>query len=82
MHSILHDCQVGDVIGLAEVVQAERMTSEVLSRTIVAGKTIFLKDAKRNYASLAIGQGTTAKINVNIGTPGQRCDPAMKMEKL
>jgi thiamine biosynthesis protein ThiC len=42
------------------------MTPEALSRTIVTDETIFLKNAKQNYAPLAIGQGTTVKINVNI----------------
>ena len=81
MHSILRDCQTGDVTGLAGTAKAEGMTPEALARSIAAGRTILLKNAKRNYTPCAIGEGTKVKVNVNIGTFGQRCDPAMEMEK-
>jgi phosphomethylpyrimidine synthase len=81
MHSILRDCQVGDVTSIAEVARIEKITPEVLARSISAGRTLFLRNAKREYTPCLIGEGTTVKINVNIGTSGQRCDPAMEMEK-
>ena len=81
MHSILRDCQAGNISSLTGTAQAEGMTPEALARSIAAGRTILLKNAKRDYTPCAIGEGTKVKVNVNVGTSGQRCDPAMEMEK-
>lgn len=81
MHTIFRDCRSGDLAGLAVAAEAEGTTPEVLARNIAAGRTILLQNVRRPYAPCAIGEGTTIKINVNIGTSGQRCDPAMEMEK-
>ena len=81
MHSIIQNCLHGDLSGLADVAKSERMTKEVLSRNIIAGRTILLKNAARDYAPCAIGDGTNVKINVNIGTSGVTCDPAKEIVK-
>ena len=77
MHSILRDCQAGNISSLTGTAQAEGMTPEALARSIAAGRTILLKNAKRDYTPCAIGEGTKVKVNVNVGRSGQRCDRAM-----
>jgi len=81
MHSIIQSCLHGDLSGVVEAAKSEGMTPEALSRNIIAGRTILLKNEVREYKPCAIGEGTTVKINVNIGTSGVTCDPAKEMVK-
>ena len=81
MHSIIQNCLHGDLSGVAEAARSEGMTPEALSRNIIAGRTILLQNEAREYKPCAIGEGTSVKINVNIGTSGVTCDPAKEMKK-
>jgi phosphomethylpyrimidine synthase len=51
------------------------------ARRIAAGKIVVPANPKRVHRKCAIGQGCQVKINVNIGTSGTRCDPALEEEK-
>ena len=81
MHSLIRDCRAGDLSGIAEAARAEGMEPEALARLILSGRIILLTNTRRPYTPCAIGEGTRVKVNVNIGTSGHRCDPAMEMEK-
>ncbi|ABN06376.1 thiamine biosynthesis protein ThiC [Methanocorpusculum labreanum Z] len=81
MHSIIQNCLHGDLSDICEAAKSEGMTPEALSRNIIAGRTILLKNEAREYKPCVIGEGATVKINVNIGTSGVTCDPAKEMVK-
>lgn len=66
---------------LKKTAEAEHITAEKLARNIIAGRTIFLKNEKRDYIPFAIGEDVSVKINVNIGTSGITCRPEYEIEK-
>ena len=66
---------------VASVAKAEGLSPEQLARAIVAGRVVIPKNPKRNHPACGIGEGCTVKVNVNIGTSGSRCDPALEIEK-
>jgi phosphomethylpyrimidine synthase len=51
------------------------------ARGIAAGRIVVPANPKRVHRQCAIGEGCQVKINVNIGTSGTRCDPALEEEK-
>ena len=52
-----------------------------LARGIADGRIVVPKNPGRKHKACAIGEGCTVKININIGTSGSRCDPALEMKK-
>jgi phosphomethylpyrimidine synthase len=57
------------------------MEPDELARRIAAGRVVVPKNPSRKHRPCAIGDGCTVKINVNIGTSGSRCDPALEQRK-
>ena len=47
MHSIIENCLHGDLSGVVEAAKYEGTTPEALSRNIIAGRTILLKNKAR-----------------------------------
>ena len=48
---------------------------------IAAGRIVIPANPERTHRLCAIGEGCTVKVNVNIGTSGTRCDPALEEKK-
>ncbi len=61
--------------------RAEGMEPAKIARGIAAGRIVIPSNPKRTHVLSAVGEGCLVKINVNIGTSGSRCDPALEMEK-
>ena len=57
------------------------MEPDRLARRIAEGRIVVPKNPARKHRPCAIGEGCTVKVNVNIGTSGSRCDPALEEEK-
>jgi phosphomethylpyrimidine synthase len=57
------------------------MEPERLARQIAEGRIVIPHNPARKHVSCAIGEGCTVKVNVNIGTSGSRCDPALEEKK-
>jgi phosphomethylpyrimidine synthase len=66
---------------LEPVARAEGMEPARLARGIAEGRIVVPKNPARKHRPCAIGEGCTVKININIGTSGSRCDPALEMKK-
>ena len=66
---------------VAAAAGAEGIAPERLARLIAAGRAVMPANPSREHAPCAIGEGCRVKVNVNIGTSGSRCDPALEMEK-
>jgi len=81
MDLLIRRCQKGLPRELGAVAKAEGMEPAVLARGISSGRIVVPKNPARKHKACAIGEGCTVKINVNIGTSGSRCDPAMEMKK-
>jgi len=68
----------------AEVVtaaRAEGMEPARMARSVATGRIVIPNNPKREHHLCAIGEGCLVKINVNVGTSGARCDPALEEEK-
>jgi phosphomethylpyrimidine synthase len=81
MDSLIRRCARGVPEELEVVARAEGMDSSHLARGIANGRIVVPANPKRMHRSCAIGEECRVKINVNIGTSGTRCDPALEQEK-
>ena len=81
MDSLIRRCARGVPEELETVARAERMDPALLAQGIADGRIVVPANPKRVHHQCAIGEGCQVKINVNIGTSGTRCDPALEEEK-
>jgi phosphomethylpyrimidine synthase len=81
MDSLIRRCASGIPPEIEVVAQAEGMDPARFARGIASGRIVVPVNPKRKHPLCAIGDGCTVKINVNIGTSGTRCDPALEMVK-
>jgi len=67
---------------LAEVARIEGVDYEALKRRVASGRVIVPRNMRKKKARLvAIGEGLTTKVNVNVGTSGVFVDPDLEVEK-
>ena len=81
MDLLIRRCSGGIPRELEAVARAEGMEPERFARRIAAGRIVVPANPAREHRLCAIGEGCTVKVNVNIGTSGTRCDPALEEEK-
>lgn len=81
MDSLIRRCASGVPPELEVVARAEGMDPARFARGIAAGRIVVPANPKRVHRQCAIGEGCQVKVNVNIGTSGTRCDPALEEEK-
>ena len=81
MDLLIRSCSRGVPEAVAAVAMAEGMDPARMARLVAAGRVVIPANPGRKHRRCAIGEGCTVKINVNIGTSGTRCDPALEEEK-
>nr|WP_321350495.1 phosphomethylpyrimidine synthase ThiC [uncultured Methanoregula sp.] len=81
MDLLIRRCSRGARPELDAVARAEQMEPERLARRIATGRIVVPSNPARQHPLSAIGSGCSVKINVNIGTSGSRCDPALEEVK-
>ena len=81
MDLLIRRCRRGLPRELGAVARAEGMEPEQLARRIAGGRVVVPKNPARKHMLCAIGEGCTVKVNVNVGTSGSRCDPALEEKK-
>jgi len=81
MDLLIRRCSRGARPELDAVARAEQMEPERLARRIAAGRIVVPANPARQHPLSAIGSGCSVKINVNVGTSGSRCDPALEEVK-
>ncbi len=81
MDSLSRRCASGVPPELNGVALAEGIDPARFARGVAAGRIVVPANPKRVHHQCAIGEGCQVKINVNIGTSGTRCDPALEEEK-
>jgi phosphomethylpyrimidine synthase len=57
------------------------MEPERFARRVAEGRIVVPANPIRQHRPCAIGAGCTVKVNVNIGTSGSRCEPALEEQK-
>ena len=81
MDSLVRRCSHGLPNALKVVAQAEGIDPAELARGVATGRIVIPANPKRKHGLCAIGEGCRVKVNVNIGTSGTRCDPALEEKK-
>jgi phosphomethylpyrimidine synthase len=81
MDSLIRRCAHGVPDEVAAVARAEGIDPVLVARAISVGRVVIPANAERKHRLCAIGEGCTVKINVNVGTSGTRCDPALEVKK-
>jgi len=81
MESLIRRCGTTVPVEVVAAARAEGMEPEQMARGIAAGRIVIPHNPVRDHRLCAIGEGCLVKINVNIGTSGSRCDPALEEEK-
>jgi phosphomethylpyrimidine synthase len=81
MDSLIRRCAQGIPEELDIVARAEGIEPAGLARGIATGRIVIAANPKRKHRTCAIGEGCRVKINVNVGTSGTRCDPALEKKK-
>ena len=68
---------------LIEVAKLEQVDYEVLKRRVASGRVVIPRNTRKKRARLvAIGEGLTTKVNVNVGTSGVYVNPQLEVEKV
>jgi len=81
MDLLIRRCCRGATAELDGVARAEQMEPERLARGVAGGRIVVPANPAREHPLCAIGSGCSVKINVNVGTSGSRCDPALEEKK-
>ena len=81
MDSLIRRCSSTVPAEVVAAARAEGMEPAQLARGVAAGRIVIPQNPAREHRLCAIGEGCLVKINVNVGTSGSRCDPALEEEK-
>jgi len=63
------------------VAGTEGMDPGRMAQRIAKGRIVIPHNPERKHPPCAIGEGCRVKVNVNIGTSGPHCDPALELRK-
>jgi len=67
---------------LLEVARVEQVDYDILRRRVASGRVIVPRNIRKKKIKLvAIGEGLTTKVNVNVGTSGVYVNPQLEVEK-
>ncbi len=81
MDSLIRRCARSVPEEVEAAARAEGISPARMAQGIAAGRIVIPANPKRKHRQCAIGEGCLVKINVNIGTSGTRCDPALEEKK-
>jgi len=81
MDALIRRCSRSVPRDVAAVARAEGMDPERFARAVAHGQIVIPANPKRKHRPCAIGEGCRVKVNVNIGTSGTCCDPALEVKK-
>lgn len=81
MQSLIRDCLAGVPPVVADIARAENLTPHLAAKAIARGRIVVPVNPGRSHRAVAIGEGCRVKVNVNIGTSAQHCDPDLEIEK-
>lgn len=81
---LIEECSSSSRVDLLlEVSKREGIDYEVLRRRVSSGRVIVPRNVRKEKARLvAIGEGLSTKVNVNVGTSGVYVDVGLELEKV
>jgi phosphomethylpyrimidine synthase len=81
MQSLIRESLSGVPPVVHEAAHREGLAPRDLARLVTRGRVVIPVNPARPHTALAIGQGCRVKVNVNVGTSGERCDEDLEMAK-
>jgi phosphomethylpyrimidine synthase len=81
MHSLIRRCARGVPESVRAAAKAEGIDPGTVARSVAAGRIVIPNSPLRKHRLCPIGEGCRVKVNVNVGTSGVRCDPALELRK-
>jgi len=81
MRTLIQECLSGVPDEVESAAKKEGLVPRIIARGIARGRIVLPANSLRSHRNSLIGAGCRIKVNVNIGTSGERCDPVLEMEK-
>ncbi|WP_319643210.1 phosphomethylpyrimidine synthase ThiC [Methanovulcanius yangii] len=81
MQTLIRECLTTVPPEIEQLAHVEGMDPRKMAKQIARGRIVVPANPRREHRLSAIGEGCRVKVNVNVGTSGIRCDPAMEVEK-
>jgi phosphomethylpyrimidine synthase len=81
MRTLIQECVAGIPPLVEAAARQEGANPRDFARAVARGQVVIPANPVRRHAVCAIGEGCSVKVNVNVGTSGERCDPRLEKEK-
>jgi len=81
MPSLIHECLSGIPSLVETVARMEGINPRMAARSVARGRLVIPSNQKRSHRPCGIGEGCRVKVNVNVGTSAERCDPIFEEAK-
>ncbi|NLO77971.1 MAG: phosphomethylpyrimidine synthase ThiC [Methanomicrobiales archaeon] len=81
MQTLIRECLSGVPDEIEALARKEGLDGRKMARDVVRGRVVVPNNPQREHRLCAIGSGCRVKVNVNIGTSGALCDPALELKK-
>ncbi|TAJ45536.1 phosphomethylpyrimidine synthase ThiC [Methanofollis fontis] len=81
MQTLIKESLSGVPPEVEAVARDEGLSPRQAARAVTRGRITIAANPRRPHRLSAIGEGCRIKVNVNVGTSGERCDPALEMRK-
>jgi phosphomethylpyrimidine synthase len=81
MQTLIQECVKGVPPLVSSAAREEGISPRTAARSIARGRMVIPANPVRSHRICAIGEGCRIKVNVNIGTSGERCDESLEMDK-
>ncbi|HVP93685.1 MAG TPA: phosphomethylpyrimidine synthase ThiC [Methanoregulaceae archaeon] len=81
MLTLVQECLHGIPPAVEDTARAEGMEPGDLAKLIACGRVVIPSNPVRMHRGCAVGERCSVKVNVNIGTSGERCDERLEREK-
>ncbi len=81
MRTLIQECIAGIPMIVEPAARQEGQNPRDFARAVARGHVVIPANPVRPHRLSAIGEGCRVKVNVNVGTSGERCDLALEREK-
>jgi phosphomethylpyrimidine synthase len=81
MRTLIQDCIAGIPPVVETAAHQEGLNPRDMTRAVARGRVVIPANPRRPHRLCAIGEDCRVKVNVNIGTSGDKCDPELERKK-
>ncbi|KUG10538.1 thiamin biosynthesis protein thic [hydrocarbon metagenome] len=81
MRTLIQECGSGIPASVQAAARTEGQNPREFARAVARGHVVIPANPARSHPICAIGAGCRVKVNVNVGTSGERCDILLEQEK-